>query len=141
MKCPRDGAALARVEILGLDLDKCHQCDGLWCDRGELERLRDAKVEGVEEALERKYGNPQLQKGAVDAHMRCPRCGTARLLEFAYTFVSPVRIDRCEQCHGLWLDAGELNAIVGEKKGLDKAVDAGRLKAFLRAMGKLVGRE
>ncbi|HPD17902.1 MAG TPA: zf-TFIIB domain-containing protein [Planctomycetota bacterium] len=141
MNCPRDGAALARVKLLGLDLDKCHQCDGIWLDRGELERLRDAKVSGVEEALEKKYGNPQVQDGAVSAHMRCPRCKDARLLRYTYTYLNPVSIDRCERCHGVWVDDGELDAILGEKQKLDEMKDPGPLRAFARALGRLVGRK
>lgn len=141
MKCPRDGTALAQVKVLGLELDKCHHCDGIWLDRGELERLRDAKISGVEEALERKYGNPQAQPGTVDAHMRCPRCQDARLLRYTYTYLNPVSIDRCERCHGIWVDDEELEAILGEKQKLEQVQDAGSLRAFLRAMGKLVARK
>jgi Zn-finger nucleic acid-binding protein len=141
MKCPHDGTTLATVEILGLELDKCHKCDGIWCDRGELERLRDAKVEGIEEVLERKYGDPEYEEGSVDDYMRCPRCEGGRLLRHHYTYVNPVAIDRCERCHGIWLDDGELNTIIGEKKTIDRVEDPGRLKTFLKALAKLVGRE
>ena len=48
MKCPKDGTALQRVEALGLELDKCHKCDGIWFDHGELQRLRDAGVADIE---------------------------------------------------------------------------------------------
>ena len=141
MKCPRDGTELQRVEILGLELDKCHKCDGIWFDHGELKRLRDANVPGVEEVIERKYGDPDYEEGAVEAHMRCPRCGgDTRLMRHQYTYVNPVVVDRCMKCHGLWLDDGELDAIIGEKKKLDEIKDPGRLEAFLGAMGKLFGR-
>ena len=47
MKCPRDGTHLARVIIDGVELDKCHKCDGIWCDRDEMEQLRDRKISEV----------------------------------------------------------------------------------------------
>ena len=141
MKCPRDGTVLASVQLLGLQLDKCHQCDGIWFDRGELERLRDAKVEDAEEALERKYGDPRVQTGAVREHMRCPRCGDARLLQSTYTYVSRVSIDRCERCQGIWLDDGELDAIIGEKKKLDQIEATSSVRAFFRVIDKLVIRK
>ena len=50
MKCPRDGTILAPVKIYGIELDKCHKCDGIWCDRGELEDLRERAEPEVEEA-------------------------------------------------------------------------------------------
>jgi len=140
MKCPRDGTELARVNILGIELDKCHKCDGIWLDRGELERLRDSKVEDLEEVIEKKYGDPEFREGGVDAHMRCPRCVDAPLRRQGYTYVNPVEIDRCTKCYGIWIDDGELNVIIGEKKGLDGATNPGKLKAFLAAMGRFIGR-
>jgi len=140
MKCPRDGTTLAKVNLLDLELDKCHKCDGIWFDPGELERLRDLKVEDVEEIIEQKYGDPEFEAGTVDNYMRCPRCGDARLRRQGYTYVNPVNIDRCETCRGIWIDDGELNAIIGEKKGLDGATDAGKLGTFLKAIGRFTGR-
>ena len=123
MKCPRDGTELAKVEILGLELDKCHKCDGLWFDRGELERIRDAEVPEIEEVLEEKYGDPEVTEGEVEGYMRCPRCG-GRLQRQHYTYVRPVRVDRCEKCLGLWLDKGERLKILKDKKLVD-AIDIG----------------
>ena len=137
MNCPRDGSLLAKATMLGLELDKCHACDGIWCDRGELERLRDSKLPEIEEAIERKYGNPKPVEGGLTGYMRCPRCGDARLFSYRYTYIRPVTVDRCERCHGIWLDKGELSLIIGEKKALDETADPGRLVAFLRAVGRL----
>ena len=140
MKCPRDGTTLARVNIAGLELDKCHKCDGIWFDRGELDRLRDLKIPDAEEILERKYGDPDYEEGSVENYMHCPRCPDGRLRRQAYTYVNPVHVDTCDKCYGVWIDDGELNAIIGEKKGLDEATNPGKLTAFLHAMGRLVGR-
>ena len=135
MKCPRDGTELSKVELLGLELDKCHACDGIWFDRGELETLSEAKDADIEEVLERKYGNPKVKEGKPEGYMRCPRCGS-RLREQYYTYLNPVRVDRCETCFGFWMDDEELNAVVGEREKLD-AYDE-KAKSFLRAIfGKL----
>ena len=140
MKCPRDGTALATVSICGMELDKCHKCDGIWFDRGELERLRDAGVHDLEEVIEEKYGDPAFEEGAVAEHMRCPRCVDARLRRQNYTYVNPVAVDCCEKCYGIWIDDGELNAIIGEKEGLDQSTNPGRLEAFLASVARLIGR-
>ena len=132
MKCPRDGTELAKVSILGLELDKCHKCDGLWLDHGELERLRDAEVPNVEELIERKYGDPEFQPDTTDAYMRCPRCVDARLARQHYTYINPVAIDRCERCMGIWLDDTELNAITEEKRQLNEQDQ--QVKGFLAAL-------
>ena len=40
-------------------------------------------------------------------YMRCPKCGM-ELHEIEYR---GVKIDKCFQCEGLWLDAGELETL------------------------------
>ena len=50
-------------------------------------------------------------------HMRCPKCGMA-LIEIDY---KNIKIDRCSECEGIWLDPGELETVSTFKKsGLDK---------------------
>ena len=140
MKCPRDGTTLQHVEIMGVELDKCHKCDGIWFDRGELEHLRDAKIEGIEEVIEKKYGDPEFEEGAPKGYMHCPRCDDGRLNRFLYTYVNPVHVDRCGKCMGIWLDDGELDAIIGEKKSVDEIDQPKKLKGFLKVMGGLIKR-
>jgi Zn-finger nucleic acid-binding protein len=139
MKCPRDGTTLARVRVAGIELDKCHRCDGIWCNRGEMERIHDAELSDVEEMLEQKYGNPSYREGTTEGHMRCPCCEDARLLEYTYTYIKRVRIDRCERCFGVWLDDTELDAVVGERREIDKVEPGQRLRGLLRSIGKAFG--
>jgi Zn-finger nucleic acid-binding protein len=140
MKCPKDGTELARVTVAGIELDKCHKCDGIWFDHGEMERLRDSDLSGVEQLLEKKYGDPSYQAGETTGFMRCPRCEDARLQGCHYTFIHPVRIDRCERCFGFWLDKGELETIIGEKHDLDVQLEPGALRSFFRSLAKTLGR-
>ncbi len=51
MKCPRDGSELQAVDVRGVELDKCHRCDGLWLDYGELKSIRNMKLDEIEEEL------------------------------------------------------------------------------------------
>jgi Zn-finger nucleic acid-binding protein len=139
MKCPRDGTQLDKVRIAGIEIDKCHQCDGIWFDRGELDRVRDAKVTDAEETLEREYGNPSFRRGRTEGYMLCPRCADKRLQQYTYTYMNPVRIDRCEDCFGVWLDKGELDAIVGETERLTQLASDSRLRVLLRSIGRAVG--
>lgn len=39
MKCPRDHAHLQAVIRQGIEIDICPECQGVWLDRGELEKL------------------------------------------------------------------------------------------------------
>ncbi|HJW34508.1 MAG TPA: zf-TFIIB domain-containing protein [Holophagaceae bacterium] len=45
--------------------------------------------------------------------MRCPKCGM-ELLEIEHL---GHRVDQCSACRGLWLDAGELEALTGAGEG------------------------
>lgn len=50
-------------------------------------------------------------------YMMCPKCGM-NLIEIDYR---NIKIDKCSECEGIWLDAGELEPIIKmEKSGLDK---------------------
>ena len=134
MKCPRDGTKLTRVTIAGVEIDKCHKCDGIWFDRGEMERLRDARLSDVEEQLEQQYGNPSYEEAGTEAHMLCPRCVDARLRQYSYTYMNPVRIDRCERCSGVWLDDEELDSIMREKKEQAVLAYQDQLNLLLQAL-------
>jgi Zn-finger nucleic acid-binding protein len=49
--------------------------------------------------------------------MKCPKCGMA-LIEVDY---KRIKVDKCSHCEGVWLDAGELEAVSDlEKSGLEK---------------------
>ncbi len=58
------------------------------------------------------------KKRLKDMHfMRCPKCGM-ELIEIDY---KGIKIDKCSECEGIWLDAGELEAVAKlEKTGFDK---------------------
>ena len=45
------------------------------------------------------------------ASIKCPKCETDSLKEFA---VQGVRVDRCASCSGTWFDARELSQLLAE---------------------------
>jgi uncharacterized protein len=91
-----------------------------------------AKLEA--ERIERK--RQEQAKLAQDAerkshYMRCPKCGGQLITEEFHR----VQIDRCPDCHGVWLDQGELDAVMtSEDKGLLS-------RALGEFMGSLKGRK
>ncbi|HYN86257.1 MAG TPA: zf-TFIIB domain-containing protein [Pyrinomonadaceae bacterium] len=68
-------------------------------DRESLEKLREAMREEAR------------GRGEETATLQCPRCN-GRLHESGF---DEVRIDRCDKCHGIWLDAGELEHIIAQE--------------------------
>lgn len=80
--------------------------------RTELERLKKS-----EEEKQKKLLQQERQRLQELHYMRCPKCGM-ELIEINY---KGIKIDRCSECDGVWLDAGELESISKlEKLGLDK---------------------
>ncbi|MGI8808865.1 MAG: zf-TFIIB domain-containing protein [Acidimicrobiales bacterium] len=42
MICPTDGETLLMSERLGIEIDYCPRCRGVWLDRGELDKMLSA---------------------------------------------------------------------------------------------------
>ena len=40
MRCPKCGSELQEVDFADVRVDKCSKCEGLWLDKGELEKLQ-----------------------------------------------------------------------------------------------------
>lgn len=40
MRCPKCGMELEEIAFGDVRVDKCFSCEGLWLDKGELERLQ-----------------------------------------------------------------------------------------------------
>ncbi len=80
--------------------------------RMEYERLK--KIE------EKKHKNlaENEKKRLKELHlMKCPKCGMD-LIAIDY---KGIEVDKCAECEGIWLDAGELEALSRlEKSGIDK---------------------
>jgi Zn-finger nucleic acid-binding protein len=94
------------VEFQGVEVDHCLDCRGTWFDAGELElivELAGCERSGLEEALA--TGGRQTA-----GQRRCPRC-RARMHAWR-TGEPPIELDRCPDGEGIWLDAGELAAVV-----------------------------
>ena len=72
----------------------------------EIERKRKAVQEKAAQIL------AQEQEERMKP-MRCPKCG-AELSEITYR---EQRVDRCEACGGVWLDAGEMEALAIKEGG------------------------
>jgi len=135
MKCPRDGTDLEKVTFSGIELDKCHHCDGIWLDYGEIEQLCSSQLTDIEQSLEERYGNPPCVPGETAGYMRCPKCEGKRLQQFTYTYTAPVRVDRCEACFGMWVDKGELDAISADREKTDKIGHETHTRSLLRSIG------
>ncbi|MCB0278814.1 MAG: zf-TFIIB domain-containing protein [Calditrichaeota bacterium] len=80
--------------------------------REEFERKQKREAEKSEKLA------TEEKKRLKDLHyMRCPKCGM-ELIEIDY---KGLNVDKCSNCSGIWLDAGELEMVSKfEKVALDK---------------------
>jgi len=71
----------------------------------------------IEEGKHKRLKAEEKEKLKELHNMRCPKCGM-ELIEIDYR---GIKVDRCSECLGIWLDAGELESISKlEKSTLDK---------------------
>jgi len=94
------------VETFGpnIIIDVCPKCNGIWLDKGELEKL----------LKDRKLANYLTTHIGVKSSspMICPRCGNLMDIEKA----DEIEVDVCLTCGGVWLDSGELEELKTKSK-------------------------
>lgn len=94
--CPRDQHELTPQLVEGVTIDACGACGGTWFDHRELRRVsHDKELEQL--AL-------RTRRSAEETDATCPRCQAA----CHEAWIADIPVDACHQCHGLWLDRGEL---------------------------------
>jgi Zn-finger nucleic acid-binding protein len=108
--CPDCKIELTRRDFDGLVLDTCSKCAGVYFDEGELTELR-RRGEQALTALDEQVQPSELQHERHEECLRvCPGCGNG-MHQFRYLYSSPVLLDSCEDCGGVWIDNGELKAM------------------------------
>lgn len=105
MICPKCKDTLEPITVSGVEVDRCHGCEGVWFDKHELRTL-------LEEDDRR---TRSLQKGRDTERLDvlpgvCPR-DAQPLRRTPGSFKTPVMIDYCPTCQGIWLDAGEFKKL------------------------------
>ena len=82
-----------------------------------IARMEYERLKKIEEEKHKKLKAEEKNKLRELHHMRCPKCGM-EMIEIDY---KGIKIDKCSECEGIWLDAGELEAVSKlEKSGLEK---------------------
>lgn len=115
VQCPCCTVLMPPQSVGGIALNECPECNGLWVPGDNLDKLIQRALqrrrENPERAIEmprRQGSNPFQQKVQ---YRKCPECeGFMQRKNFQRS--SGVILDRCGE-HGTWLDADELEQIVG----------------------------
>ena len=114
MQCPKCRQPLAGVDYQGVHIETCPACGGDWLDSGELKSIVEARNTRFDEkeclavAQAAKITGVKLNK--LNRHLTCPKCG-GTTNPVNYGDDTGIIIDKCAQCHGIWLERGELEKI------------------------------
>ena len=84
------------------------------------------KLKLNEEINGKKFNSEEMRKLIEDQYMKCPKCGMP-LNEIKY---KEGKIDKCTTCDGVWLDAGELEALLLKEKTSTENIYRALIKQF-----------
>jgi Zn-finger nucleic acid-binding protein len=125
-------------DYMGIEVDKCRSCSGMWLDLIEIDELEDKAF--ADDALK-----GQAIYRTAPSTLKCPKCSKP-MKKFNYKLYD-LELDYCEE-HGFWLDKGEeervLTIMRQRAKDLQrKADEESKWTSFLSALrfgGKKRGR-
>lgn len=110
--CIKCNSSLEPIVILGVEIDRCVNCGGIWLDGGEIRELAAKRAAaGADHELEMAIDrlSTQAPTGAApapgdNANVPCPACG-GKLTQASF---GPTAVEYCNACQGVFLDRGEL---------------------------------
>lgn len=113
MNCPRCKSNLNPRQITNvnqvIEVDQCENCKGIWFDESELEQ-----IENISEPKIWEFRSIPSEYEQLTA-LYCPKCtGHPLMKKSEHSRDRKVILDYCENCNGIWLDHGELEAIQQE---------------------------
>lgn len=125
MKCPACGERMHAQSLDSITVDTCPGCRGTWFDSAEL----DAAVARLEPSH-----SPVEASVPVRGHspFSCARCFPARMESVGWP---TLRLDRCPDCRGFFLDNHELEDLVARRSELEVRDFESRIYTFAVSAG------
>ncbi len=103
MHCPQCHHELEAVDVGGIHIDRCPNCEGMWFDKGELRVLKDRQAGRDYEWIHLDlWRDMEKFRAAQQDRYSCPRDGAS--MTTVHYDKSNVAIDVCPACDGIWLD-------------------------------------
>jgi Zn-finger nucleic acid-binding protein len=90
-------------------LDVCTRCASVWFDDGELAHFQQRGL--LSQVDDMFVPDVEKSRAAMGDGHACPSCGDVGMDQYAYMYSTPVKIDTCPACHGIWVQDGELRAM------------------------------
>lgn len=134
MKCPACGNEMVTQSAGTIQIDVCEGgCGGVWFDNFELRKVDEVGADQIRNVQR----DPSLRVDQ-ERKRRCPKCPHQVMMRRYFSRLRRTLIDECPSCAGIWLDAGEFDAIMQE---LEESPDTATLNAALNhAVALLRGR-
>lgn len=111
MKCPVCDVEMRQIEFKTINVDVCDTCQGIWCDKDELEKLARLDEAVLSDSPLSKSLLIEAENERKKSTLCCPSC-EASMDKYEYSYDSGIMLDTCKICGGSWIDDGELKSII-----------------------------
>lgn len=100
-QCPKCRLPLRLLQSAGVTLDACVECEGVWFDRGRVERIIGAQAASL-------FRGQLAGPGSRVTKAGCPR-GHGPMREVTVDLDGKkTDVSGCTQCGGVWISRGDL---------------------------------
>ncbi len=99
-RCPKCEGMFEQIEYLGVTVDRCLSCQGLWFDFAEREELLD--IDGSE-TIDTGVADPDIDDLRK---ITCINCDVT-MIPLSDNEQAHVEYEVCPKCYAFFLDAGE----------------------------------
>jgi Zn-finger nucleic acid-binding protein len=130
-KCPTCEVALLAEDYAGVKVARCPGCRGVFMAKFRLEMINHQAVRS-RDALKAE-AKSEFMTDTIK-QIRCPGCGgfmAKRPIASRYT---PLLMDCCRACDGVWLDGGELAIIQMVYSASTRGMEAQEFKRRVREL-------
>ncbi len=107
--CPVCGQNLFVYSVFSMSFEGCAKCKGIWLIKDELRKLKNKVNDGSMRWLNDEIADMEKTNARV-TDRSCVKCKSTKMVSVLFG-KSSVIVDWCPQCHGVWLDKGEFEAI------------------------------
>jgi Zn-finger nucleic acid-binding protein len=108
-RCPKCEADLTPKNIGPVEVDECEKCKGIWFDKDELRQAKDITDSDLN-WMDFEIWKHEKDFKARETHILCPNCKKhTHAIDYGST---PIEVDYCDYCKGVWLDKGEFQKII-----------------------------
>ena len=110
MNCAECQTPLQSTDFKGIVIYECSKCQGRWFARDELKKAKDHTDEDLSWIDFDPFSDEADKYTVQSEHKECPKC-LVPMASLTYE-KSRVIIDRCMNCHGIWLHRDEFPKII-----------------------------